>query len=65
MCFIVEPVGTRDGGSASIFVDDLAGRLAGRVQITSDGHKAYLSAVENAFGRDVDYAVLRKLYGKP
>ncbi|HSQ58979.1 MAG TPA: IS1 family transposase [Acidobacteriota bacterium] len=56
-------VGTRDGGSASIFVEDLAGRLAGRVQITSDGHKAYLSAVEDAFGRDVDYAVLQKLYG--
>ena len=56
-------VGTRDGGSASVFVDDLASRLAGRVQITSDGHKVYLAAMEDAFGRDVDYAMLQKLYG--
>jgi len=56
-------VGTRDGGSAAAFVDDLASRLAGRVQITSDGHKAYLSAIENAFGTEVDFAVLQKLYG--
>ena len=38
-------------------------RLGGRVQLTSDGHKAYLEAVEEAFGNDVDYAVLQKLYG--
>lgn len=56
-------VGTRDGDSAAAFVDDLASRLAERVQITSDGHKAYLSAIENAFGTDVDFAVLQKLYG--
>ncbi|MEK7349025.1 MAG: IS1 family transposase [Candidatus Eisenbacteria bacterium] len=56
-------VGTRDGGSASVFVDDLASRLTGRVQITSDGLKVYLAAVEDAFGRDVDYAMLQKLYG--
>jgi hypothetical protein len=42
---------------------DLRQRLAGRVQLTSDGHKAYLEAVEEAFGDDVDFAVLQKLYG--
>jgi hypothetical protein len=46
-----------------IFMDDLASRLAGRVQLTSDGHKAYLEAVEGAFGGDVDYAMLIKAYG--
>jgi IS1 family transposase len=56
-------VGTRDAGSATEFVQDLAGRLACRVQLTSDGHKAYLNAVEDAFGEDIDYAMLVKLYG--
>jgi hypothetical protein len=46
-----------------IFMDDLACRLANRVQLTSDGHKTYLEAVEGAFGADVDYAMLVKLYG--
>ena len=45
------------------FVDDLRSRLSNRVQITSDGHKAYLEAVEGAFGGDVDYAQLIKIYG--
>lgn len=45
------------------FVSDLAPRLANRVQITSDGHKAYLEAVEETFGADVDYAQLVKIYG--
>src|ERR1700680_901154 len=58
-------VGGRDSDSATIFVDDLASRLANRVQLTSDGHKAYLEAVEGAFGADVDYAQLVKLYGAP
>ncbi len=44
---------------------DLASRLSGRVQVTSDGHRAYLAAIEGAFGCDVDYAVLQKLYGTP
>jgi len=44
-------------------VDDLASRLAGRVQLTTDGHKVYLEAVEGAFGGDIDYAMLVKLYG--
>ena len=46
-----------------IFMDDLAKRLANRVQLTSDGHKAYLEAVEGAFGSDIDYAMLVKIYG--
>lgn len=45
------------------FMDDLASRLANRVQLTSDGHRAYLEAVEGAFGCDVDYAQLVKMYG--
>jgi len=56
-------VGGRDSDSAIIFMDDLASRLANRVQLTSDGHRAYLEAVEGAFGADVDYAQLVKLYG--
>src|SRR5438105_11710359 len=57
-------VGGRDSDAAIIFMDDLASRLANRVQLTSDGHKAYLEAVEGAFGADVDYAMLVKLYGE-
>lgn len=56
-------VGGRDAGYAHEFMQDVAGRLANRVQLTTDGHKAYLEAVEDAFGADVDYAMLVKLYG--
>jgi IS1 family transposase len=56
-------VGNRDSESATIFMNDLASRLAGRIQLTSDGHKAYLEAVEGAFGADIDYAMLIKVYG--
>jgi IS1 family transposase len=56
-------VGARDGEYALAFVEDLRQRLANRVQLTSDGHKAYLEAVEEAFGDDIDYAMLLKLYG--
>ena len=56
-------VGGRDSDYAIAFMDDLRDRLANRVQLTSDGHKAYLEAVEGAFGGDVDYAQLVKLYG--
>ena len=56
-------VGGRDSGYAIEFMDDLRSRLANRVQLTTDGHKAYLEAVEGAFGGDVDYAMLIKLYG--
>ena len=56
-------VGTRDAGAAYHFMHDLAPRLANRVQLTTDGHKAYLSAVEDAFGANIDYAMLVKIYG--
>ena len=56
-------VGGRDAEYAMWFMDDLAARLANRVQLTSDGHRAYLEAVEGAFGCDVDYAQLVKMYG--
>ena len=58
-------VGSRDGEAARAFMADLAPRLANRVQLTTDGHRAYLEAVEDAFGADVDYAMLVKLYGAP
>lgn len=58
-------VGPHDGPAACRFVDDLAGRLAaGRVQVTTDGLKAYLQAVDDAFGSEVDYAMLIKLFGE-
>jgi IS1 family transposase len=56
-------VGGRDAEYAMWFIDDLRARLANRVQLTSDGHNAYLQAVEAAFGEDVDYAQIVKLYG--
>lgn len=56
-------VGARDSEAAMEFMDDLAPRLAHRVQLTSDGHKPYLEAVEGAFGGDIDYAMLIKHYG--
>ena len=56
-------VGGRDGECAKWFMDDIAARLANRVQLTSDGHKAYMEAVEGAFGCDVDFAQLVKIYG--
>lgn len=58
-------VGGRDGDYAMGFMDDLRSRLANRVQLTSDGHKAYLEAAEGAFGGDIDYAQLVKIYGNP
>jgi len=57
-------VGKRDAGCAFEFMQDLAGRLANRVQLTTDGLKVYLEAVEGAFGCDIDYATLVKIYGK-
>lgn len=56
-------IGPRDGVTARIFVNDLANRLANRIQLTSDGLNAYLNAVERAFRGDVDYAQLVKIYG--
>jgi IS1 family transposase len=57
-------VGPRDGVTARIFVNDLARRLADRIQLTSDGLNVYLSAVEHAFRGEVDYAQLVKIYGQ-
>jgi len=57
-------IGDRSGATAIEFMDDLCARLANRVQLTTDGHKAYLEAVEGAFGADVDFAQLVKLYGE-
>jgi IS1 family transposase len=55
--------GGRDAEYAKALMDDLQGRIANRVQLTTDGHKAYLQAVEGAFGADIDYAMLVKIYG--
>lgn len=57
-------VGGRDSEYAIALMDDLRSRLSNRVQLTTDGHKAYLEAVEGAFGGDIDYAMLVKLYGE-
>jgi IS1 family transposase len=57
-------VGTRDAGAAYHFMHDLAARLSNRVQLTTDGHNAYLTAVADAFGTDIDYAQLIKTYGE-
>lgn len=56
-------VGSRDAEAANQFVSDLASRLSHRVQVTTDGHKPYLEAIEGAFGAEVDYAMLVKVYG--
>jgi IS1 family transposase len=58
-------VGDRDAGYAHAFIEDLASRLANRMQLTTDGNRVYLTAVEDTFGADVDYAMLVKVYGEP
>jgi IS1 family transposase len=58
-------VGSRDADAAQMFMQDLASRMRGRIQLTSDGHRPYLEAVEGAFGAEIDYAMLIKLYGHP
>jgi transposase-like protein len=57
-------VGGREADSAKVLMDDLAARLAHKVQLTTDGHHAYLQAVDEAFGEGIDYAMLVKLYGE-
>jgi IS1 family transposase len=57
-------IGDRSGETAKAFISDLAGRLVTRVQLTSEGLKSYLQAVEQAFSRDIDYAMLVKHYGE-
>lgn len=56
-------VGKRDASDAYLFIHDVAKRLKSRIQLTSDGLKSYISAVEDAFGSEIDYAQLIKLYG--
>jgi IS1 family transposase len=56
-------IGTRGASTAYALMHDLAGRLANRIQLTTDGHRVYADAVESAFGSDIDYAMLVKLYG--
>lgn len=56
-------VGSRDAGAAYAFMQDVASRIVTRIQLTTDGHRVYLNAVEDAFGADVDYAMLTKVYG--
>jgi IS1 family transposase len=57
-------VGCRDSEAAEIFINDLAKRLANKVQLTSDGHRPYLQAIEGAFGGAIDYSMLVKVYGE-
>jgi hypothetical protein len=57
-------LGDRSLSTARLFIDDLASRLDNRVQLTSDNYRAYLTAVDFAFGPNIDYAVLHKIYGK-
>jgi len=56
-------LGKRDAGCGTEFIQDLAGRLADRVQLTPDGLRVYVNAVYDAFGEDIDYSVLHKIYG--
>ena len=56
-------IGTRGASTAYALMHDLAGRLANRIQLTTDGHRVYADAVESAFGSEIDYAMLVKLYG--
>jgi IS1 family transposase len=58
-------LGRRDLPTATIFMKDLAARLKNKVQLTTDGHKMYLDAVEKAFGDSVDFSQLIKIYGSP
>jgi len=58
-------VGARDADAAHLFIEDLASRIANRFQLTTDGYKLYLTAVDNTFGSAIDYAMLVKVYGSP
>ena len=56
-------IGPRDLGTATDFMQDLAGRLSNRIQLTTDGHRMYLEAVDAAFAHEIDFAQLQKIYG--
>ncbi len=58
-------IGMRTAEYARVFIDDLASRLASRVQLTTDAHKSYIKAIRSSFGNEIDYAQLVKLYGLP
>jgi IS1 family transposase len=58
-------VGRRDTDDAYSFMTDLSGRVRNRVQLSTDGHRPYLTAVDGAFGSEIDYAVIQKIYGTP
>ena len=58
-------LGDRGAGTATAFMQDVAARIANRVQLTTDGRHVYMDAVEDAFGADIDYAMLQKIYGAP
>ena len=58
-------IGGRDSYTGLAFMQDVARRVSQRVQLTTDGHKVYLNAIENVFGIDIDYAMLVKVYGRP
>jgi IS1 family transposase len=57
-------IGKRDATNARVFMEDVAYRVNGRIQLTTDGHRCYIDAVEGAFGADIDYAMLVKVYGE-
>lgn len=57
-------IGRRHAGAAHHFIEDLRARLASRVQLTTDGHRPYLEAVQDTFGQEIDFAMLQKIYGK-
>jgi hypothetical protein len=56
-------LGDRGASTAHAFMQDVASRISNRIQLTADGHRVYAEAVENAFGSEIDYALLAKLYG--
>ena len=56
-------IGRRDADTARDFIQDLSGRLRNRIQLTTDGLKVYVNAVLDAFGTEIDYAILHKVYG--
>jgi len=56
-------LGDRGAGTAQLFMRDVASRISNRIQLTTDGHRVYAEAVEDAFGSEIDYAMLVKIYG--
>jgi IS1 family transposase len=63
--FVTWAIGGRGPDEADLFMKDLASRLSSRVQLSTDGHKVYLNAVDDAFGENIDYGMLVKIYSAP